>query len=273
MRILMDNGIFSHSEFAEDAIRPTEVLWGDIREIKDVYGYKRKAPHADKEYQSQIEAIFTVGRLIREGKIKAYDYIEIFFEKMRDKSKIHVFNAMKNCQIHRCRPALERTKFRRSINFIDTISKGGKKDRKAGVELGEANQIAVFEWFCSLNGEFVDLLIQHAVEIGLTDFEVESLRNIGWFQFLCQRSGSPENYPDVFHLWAAERNGFDAFLTLEKRLPNLVCRVKSEKDQKFEIQTEVLRPLDLLHKLGIEKPDPVPIEADRFYYWHEPVDS
>jgi hypothetical protein len=55
---------------------------------------------------------------------------------------------------------------------------------------------------------------------------------------------------------------------LEKRLPNLVSRVTNETIQKIKIQTEVLRPLDLLRKLGIDNPDPVPMEPDRFYYYY-----
>jgi hypothetical protein len=112
-------------------------------------------------------------------------------------------------------------------------------------------------------------LISHRELFRLTDFDVESFRDIGWFQFLCERSGSAENYPDVFHLWTVKRNCLDAILTLEKRLPNLVDRVKNERNKQIEIKTEVLRPLDLLQKLGIDSPDPVPVNADRFYHLHE----
>lgn len=271
MQILLDNGIFSHSEFAEPAIKQTSVRWGDTDQSFPVQGFMRKRPDKDPDSQRQKDALFTVGRLIREGRIEAYDYDEILFERMRDTAKIPEFNALQDCKIHRCRPALERSKFRQTVNFRDAISKGGKKDRKAGVDLGQANQIAFLEWLCSLSRDHVNLFMKHAPQIGMTEFEVESLKNIEWFQFLCQRSGSPENYPDIFHLWTAERNGFDGVLTLEKRLPNLVSRVRNERLKKIQIQTEVLRPLDFLRKLGIDEPDPVPMQTDRFYYWHEVV--
>jgi hypothetical protein len=35
------------------------------------------------------------------------------------------------------------------------------------------------------------------------------------------------------------------------------------------IQTEVLRPLDLLNRLGIKDPDPVVVNDGRFYHLHE----
>lgn len=269
MKILLDTGIFSHSEFMEDVIKETSVAWGDTVQVIPVHGLARKKPDKDLTYQGQKEALFTVGRFIREGRIEAYDYVEIQFETMRGKSQFTSCNALRDCKIHRCHPALERSKFRQTTNIIDTISKGGKKDRKAGVDIGEANQIAFFTFLLGLQTEHVDILIQHAEQIGLTEFEVESLRDIHWFQLLCQQSKSPENYPDVFHLWTAERNGLDAVLTLEKRLPNLVSRVRSEKKRAIEIRTEVLRPLNLMQQMGVEKPDPIPLEIDRFYHLHE----
>ena len=272
MRILLDNGIFSHSEFAETAIKRTSVRWGDTDQVVPVHGLIRKVPDKNVEYQRHKEALFTVGRLIREGRIEAYTYIELLFERMRGRGRIQEFNALQGCNIHECKPALERSKFRSTANFLDHIAKGGRKDRKAGAEPSEANQITFLEWLCSLNKEHVTVLIQHSPQIGLNEFEVESLRNIAWFQFLCQRWASSENYPDVFHLWTAERNSLDAVLTLEKGLPNLVSGIRKEKYKKIEIKTQVLRPLKLLQKLGLDTPDPVPMEADHFYHWHEATD-
>lgn len=265
MKILLDNGIFIHSEFAEDAINPTTVNWGDTTITRSVHGFVRKKPDDDPEYQSQKEALFTVGTLIREGRIQAYDYIEIRFERMRGRAPIQHFNALQNCQIHRCLTPVERSRFRQTINIMETIAKGGKNDRKAGTALGIANQIPFFEWLCRLSKPNVDNIVKHAADIGLPPFEVESLKNVEWFQVVCRRSGSPENYPDVFHLWTAERNGLDAVLTLEKRLPNLVFRINNERNKKIQIRTEVLRPLQLLRKLGINETDPVPMAPDRFY--------
>jgi hypothetical protein len=263
MRILLDNGIFSHSEFAEPAVMQTSVRWGDRDHVFSVHGLVRKAPDENAEYQSQQEALFTVGRLIREGRIEAYDYNEIQFERIRGKTAVQGCNALTGCTIHRCPPAVERSRFRKSINFMDVISKGGKKDKRAGADLGEANQIAFLKWLCTLRKEQMGVLISLAPQIGLTGFEIESVKNIDWFKFLCQRSGSPENYPDVFHLWTAERNGLDALLTLDGRLQNLVSSVRNEKVRRFEIKTDVLRPLELLQKLGINDPDPVPMDANR----------
>ena len=262
MRVLLDNGIFSHSEFAESAVRQISVRWGETDCVSDVHGVVRKAPDKNVEYQEQKEALFTVGRLIRTGLIEAYSYSEIDCERWRDKIGLGVCNALRGCGINGCSPAVNRLQFRQTVDFTDAISKGGKKDIKAGVALGEANQMAFLKWLCALTKEYIELLVSHATLIGLTEFDIQSLRNVQWFQLLCNRSMSPENYPDVFHLWTAERNGLDALLTLDNRLSHLVCRVRNEKAKEIAIRTEVLRPLDLLQMFGIGDPDPVPMEAD-----------
>ncbi len=270
IRILLDNGIFSHSEFAEGVEEATSLLWGN-KAPTFLHGFVRKDLVGKVGYLKQMEALFTVGRLIREGRIEAYDYNEIRFERARGSTGLGACNALHGCKIHSCRPALERSKFMRTLDFRNFISKGGKKDRERVLPTGDLSQIAFFKWLCALGKEHIEALIPHAATIGLTAFEIESLKNIEWFRFICQRSGSPENYPDVFHLWTAERNGLDAVLTLDKGLQNLVSRVRNERVRKFGVTAEVLRPLDLLQKLGIGEPDPVPIGANRFYHWHELV--
>ena len=262
VRILLDNGVFIHSEFAEGAEKATSLRWAN-KDPVFLHGFVRKAPVRDQE---QMEALFTVGRLIREGRIEAFDYNEIQFEGMKHKRGLPVCNALQGCCPRTCPPAVQRSKFRTTHNFAEFISKGGKEDREAGIAPAEGNQIAFFQWLRTLTRADIEALIPL---IDLTVFEIENLRNIEWFKSLCQRSQSPENYPDVFHLWTAERNGLDAFLTLDATFQNLVCGVRNEKVRKIEIRAEVLRPLDLLQKLGIDKPDPVPMEHNRFYHLHE----
>jgi hypothetical protein len=269
VRVLLDNGIFIHAEFAQGAVKRTRVRWGRTDQTIEVHGVARKPPVTDIDYQQQKEALFTIGRLIREGRIEAFDYWEIQCERWRGTPTIQECNALRGCDIRSCDPAIQRSKFRQSVDLTDVFSKGGKKDIKKGVELGQANQIVFFEWLCTLGNREIDLLISHATPLRLTPFEIDSFRDIGYFQFLCQRAGSRENYPDVFHLWTAKRNNLDALLTMETTLPKLVSRVKNEKSRKVEIDIEVIRPLDLLKKLGIEKPDPVPLEFGHFYHLHE----
>jgi hypothetical protein len=266
LRVLIDAGVVIHSEFAEHAIKemPESSVWSSDGSATRISGLKRKQPNENEDDRKQKEALFTVGRMIRKKTIEAYTYSEIDVETLRGRPLVQEFNALRRCTFQPCEPAIERSRFRRTSDFMDFFAKGGKKDRRLGLH-GQANQIAFLEWLCILDKECVDVLIQHTNVIGLSAFEVDSLRNLEWFQLLCKRSGSSENYPDVFHLWTAQRHGLDALLTLDKKLPRLVDRVKNEKKREIDIRTEVLRPLDLLHRLGVSVPDPVPITSGRFY--------
>lgn len=270
-KVLLDTGIYIHSEFSSPATNQSNVRWGSRDMAITLHGVTRETPSSNPEYQKQIDALFTVGRLIREGHIMAFIYEEIHAEIVRGKRALAICNALSDCTFKQCPPPLDRAKFRSTISLEQYSRKGGKKDLKAGAKIDSVNQILFFKWLCSLAQEHIERLIAHADKIGLTEFEVQSLREVEWFRYLCSRSGSSENYPDVFHLWTAERNRLDAFLTLEARFPNIISNVRMEKQQGREIRTQVLRPLDLLQLLGIDKPDPVPLEVNRFYHLHETI--
>ena len=268
IRILLDNNVLAHAEFVEQTEESRSVTWGNRRVRTAIGGFRRKDPAKDESYQLQIDALFTVGRLVREGILEAYTYSELRWEAARATCRISDFSALNGCHIHDCSPALERSRFRATSNFLDYLRKGGRKDRSAGRSAGlldsEFGQIAFIEWLLKLDERAVDTLVRHASHIGLTEFEVDSLRDLGWLKFVCQRFQSRENYPDAFHLWTAERNGLNV-LTLENKLPNQVKAIKDEKRRVREIRADVMRPLDLLCKLGISESDPVPIEHGRFY--------
>lgn len=187
---------------------------------------------------------------------------------MRYRPLLPFGNALRDCEIVTCNAPLERTKFMNTIDISEYLSKGGKKDRKKGVRSSPVSQISFLEMLSHLDSRTVQALVTQADRLRLTEFELESLNNMQRFQFLCERS-CRESYPDVFHLWAAERNGLHVLLTLDNGLLELVSRVKGEKRRRAEIATQVLRPMELLHQLGIRHPDPVPLEEGRFYYLHE----
>ncbi len=57
----------------------------------------------------------------------------------------------------------------------------------------------------------------------------------------------------------------DVFLTLEKRLPNTVASFPKQPKVGPTFPTQVIRPQELLKRLGISEPDPVPIKTGWFY--------
>lgn len=263
MKLLFDTGIHIHSEFGMYVNEKHTQPWGETTLTMDILRIVRRPLHRDPSEQRERDSLFTVGRLLRQGAIKAYDYDELFFERWHSRTG-KVVNALKGCNIAHCEPALRRTKFRNSIQFDEVTSKGGRKDLRAGIAPSNFTQIAFMKWLMSLSETEVQLFIDHAQAIGLTEFETESLRQLDWFKIMCSRSGSPENYVDVFHLWTAERNGLD-LLTLDRKIKRLCERVRTEKSRPIELNTRVFQPSELLREMKVENPDPVPIKSNQFY--------
>jgi hypothetical protein len=269
MKVLLDNGIFAHSEFAVSSSRRVSVNWGGSDHSVEIHGVMRKPPYENPDYQRQIDSLFTVGRLIRSGQIEAYSYVEIDCERIRGTPKLGICNALSGCSIRRSEPAINRGKFRQTLNISDWASKGGKKDRKKGnATLGGANQLAFLTWLYGLDKRDVGVLLTHAQRLKLSDFDIASFNDLNWFRYICSRCGTTENYVDAFHLWTARRNSLDAFLTLENTFQNIISNVKKEK-KTLGTTVEVLRPLDLLQNFGVKEVDPVPMEYGRFYHLHE----
>ncbi len=269
MKILLDNSILSGAELAESVVKEELVSWGDIQQKVNIHGYRKKV-HKDTNKQKEIDAICTVGRLIREGKATVYSYNELDFEAFRRSVTVKEYNPLADCELKRCKSPIERSKFRQTINFFEHMAKGGKNDKKYKPEnVSTFNQIPFITWLIELQEESINNFIEKKGILGLSDFEIESLNNIEWFKFICSRFDTPENYPDAFHLWAAERNNIDVFLTLEKKLPNTVKSINNSRNTKFGIKTKVCKPIEFLNSIGIIELDEPPIVEGEFYTFME----
>lgn len=263
MRVMLDNSVYAHSQFAEPARGPQGPRFGIHNQQYQVYGFIRKELDPNPEYQAQKNSLFTIGRLIREKTVAAFTYNELRYESLNRVIGVSEFDALADCPVMHCPPALERSRFQLG-DFFDFTRKGGKKDRKRGANIS-LSQIQFMEWLCSLDEMMIAKLLDLKITLGLTDFEVDSLQNLKYFQMLCAIGRSPEHYPDIFHLWTAQRNRIDVFLTLERKLPEMASR--AERSMKIEPQfsTKVLRPIEFLQLLDITCPDPIPLERNRFY--------
>jgi hypothetical protein len=260
---MLDNGIFGHSQFADSAMGPQGPRFGPGNEHHQVWGVVRKKLDPNSEYQSQIDSLFTVGRLIREKQVEAFTYRELMYESFSRIIGMSEFDALAGCAIADCPPALMRSRFR-SGDLFEFVRKGGKKDRKRGLDTG-LSQINFMQWLCTFDDRHITAILEYRAALGLTEFEVESLRNLRCFQRLCEVSRSPENFPDMFHVWTAQRNRMDVFLTLESTLPQIFNHIEDARIVEIEHQTKVLRPLEFLRLMGVTQPDPVPIQPGQFY--------
>lgn len=262
MRVMLDNDISGHSQLCDWAMGPQGQFFGTQNQHYEVLGMIRRKPHSDAVFQAQVDSLFTVGRLIREKQIEAFTYGELGCERMHQ-STDSMLGALAECEIHKCPPAIERSRFYRG-SYTAYVRKGGKEDRKRGVELG-VSQIAFMRMLCGLKDGFLPQFIAVKDLVGLTDFEIESLENLKSFQHFCRISNSEENYPDMFHLWTAQRNRIEVLLTLDNKLVNIADMIGKSRGVQIEFPTQVLRPTQLLSLLNVKVPDPIPIKHDRFY--------
>lgn len=109
-RVLLDNGIIGAAELAEPATEEKTVIWGDTQQKVEVAGYRKKIA-GNASDQGEVDAIVTIGRLIREATIAAYTYSELRFELFRRASPVRAFYALDGCHIARCLAPIERSRF------------------------------------------------------------------------------------------------------------------------------------------------------------------
>ena len=269
VRILFDAGTRIHSEAVAGAELDEEIQWGESTIKIPVTGYIRKPKNKNFTdiHQREVDALHTVGRLVRERRIEAYCSSEIQKELMRGRLSDPILNALRNCEFKSCESPIERSKFRSTIDLSEFLAKGGKKDRKKGY--GQFTQIAFMRWLNELTLQERETIRSHGEQIGLTSFEMDSIAELDGYQALSLGLRGDENLPDAFHVWTAHRHGMSFFLTLDRKLVDGVKAMQKQHNPSFKITPQVVMPLDLLSALGVTEPDPIPIENDRFYYFHE----
>ncbi len=263
MRVLIDNSVTGASKLCESATGPQGPRFGPLNAHFEVWGLTRKKPNPSATFQAEADSLFTIGRLIREGQIEACTYSELVHERMWQPGYDPMVDALAECRLNRCPPAIERSRFQGG-SFPDFFRKGGKKDRKYGIT-SKISQIAFMQMLCGLDGERLSKSERLIAALKLTEFDVESLKGLKTFQRLCKLGNSPENYPDIFHWWTAQRNHIDAFLTMDFTFSRIARQIAKSRGVKLEYPTEVLKPSELLAKLGISEPDPIPIPHGRFF--------
>ncbi|YCM42268.1 hypothetical protein V2O64_13230 [Verrucomicrobiaceae bacterium 227] len=269
VRILFDAGTRIHSEAVAGAEIDEEIQWGESIIKLPVSGYIRKPKNKNFTdiHQREVDALHTVGRLIREHRIEAYCSSEIQKELMRGRLSDPTLNALRNCEFRSCGSPVERSKFRSTINLKEYLAKGGKKDRNE--EYGQFTQIAFMRWLNELTLQEREIIRSHGDQIGLTSFEIDSIAQLDCYQALSRGLRGDENLPDAFHVWTAHRHSMSFFLTLDRKLVGGVKAMQKQRNSPFSLIPQVVMPLELLSELGVAEPDPIPIENDRFYYFHE----
>ena len=188
----------------------------------------RKAISPDEKWRKiQADALPTIGRLCREGRVMLCQSTEIGLEMMKGayRGGNVVGDRLGEVKLAHVPCAIDRSKFQQ-MDLERYIEK------KTVVE------------FCKLLLH-LDSSAPPWLTDRLTDWELANLRNVERFRTLCKTLDESQ-YPDALHLWTAEVNGLDYFLTADRAFMNVMTRTA-----RVQLTTKPVGPRDMLDDLGI----------------------
>ena len=186
-------------------------------------------PPEQKWRRMQLEALPAIGRLCREGRMTLGRSTEISLETMKGtyRGGNVVGDLLGDVTLVHVPCAIDRSKFQ-------------QMDLEQYIE-----KTTVVE-FCKLLLHLDSSALESPWLIErFTDSELTNLRNLERFRTLCAALAESQ-YPDAFHLWTAEVNGLDYFLTADRSFINVMT-----KTARVQLTTRPVAPRDLLDDLGI----------------------
>jgi hypothetical protein len=125
MKVLVDTGVISSSDFLVGDSQVQELKWGNGRTHATIGGFKRVALDRDAGQQLEKDALFTVGRLARAEKITLHTYSELSVEIWRrPRGKEPFVNAFEQCEFLQCPAPIERSKFGSILDMKQWMAKG-----------------------------------------------------------------------------------------------------------------------------------------------------
>lgn len=246
-KVFLDNCIVSISDTVQMVKKSTTVNWGGKDHTVPVSGFVRKPLPIVSEVwkREQVECMPTIGRLARQKIITLLTYTETMSEGYKRRgsfSSTIIGNVFNGVEFEYVNAAVERSYFFQSPleEYIDNKS-----------------MIDYCRFLLDINP---DILIEKITRSrSFPDFLLENLRNVKKFRELC-KGLSEKQYPDAFHLWTAEANGADYFLTIDRKFTRLMTT-----NNKAELPCSPLSPSQLLDQLGIHERDPFEYAEGVFY--------
>jgi len=152
MRVMLDNSIPGHSQLCDWAMGPQGPLFG-AQSHCEVLGVARKKPHDDAAFQTQVDSLFTIGRLIREKRIEAFTYGELRCESMQQFIGDPMLDALAECEIKTCPPAIERSASSEAA-ISRSQERATRRIEKRGLD-ARLSQIAFIQMLCELGEGFL----------------------------------------------------------------------------------------------------------------------
>lgn len=240
---LVDTSVFRLSLTANVVRVPVE----SGANARELIGIRRQPPRRPDQHwlQRQIEAIPTIARLVRAGQLTLADSMELSLEEIKG-TYVGVSgitgDLFRDVRWNHVPAAIERSKFQQMD--MDSYT------RKEAVVA-----------FCKilLGLDYKAMATRPRFLQRFTDVEQENLRSVDRFRQICSAL-SENHYPDALHLWTAEVNGLDYFLTADRAFTNAMT-----KTSRILLTTRPMSPVDLLTELGVTEMDPMPIADDNIH--------
>jgi predicted nucleic acid-binding protein len=246
IRVLLDTAVLRHSATMVSVKKEHTLQLGSIERKYNILGMQRNTDHISRGIwlKNQVEALPTIMRLAREGNILIFSYIELDFETMRGSFDLRGGRGdlLKDVKIEDIPPAVDRSKFQQTEDFYENerLIEFCKFLIKVDIKEFEKRRY----WFLSR----------------FTEFERQNLKSLNRFKELCSAIDE-KHYADAFHLWTAEVNGLDFFLTADRKFINVMSKTSCS-----QLKTKPVAPAELLDYLGIKEREPMPIADYDFHY-------
>jgi hypothetical protein len=244
--IFVDNCIDSLSNTMQGVNKVQDVVWGDTIQAINILGFERKPmPNSDHEWKrKQIECLPTVGRIAREGKIVLYTYDELQHEAFKRPGSFPsnvLGDLFAGVTFMHVDAAVERSFF-----FQMEMSEYISKDQ----------MITFCKWLHSPKIE--DMVDRLASLERYPAFLLNNLKGVQRFRDLCNGLAEKQ-YPDAFHLWTAEVNEIEYFLTTDQKFIRAMTVTK-----RMNLPCRPLSPSDLLDVLEIDDRVPFDYKENQF---------
>jgi hypothetical protein len=228
---LVDTSVWRLAEFARPVKVHQKMAILGREQTLTILAMRRVGPY-DAWKERQIESLPTIARPACEGAIRLFDSGELELETL--KGTIFggvVTHLLEKVPTFRATSPIERSRF-----------------QQMGIEqyADKSTFVRFCRWLLSLD----TVQVEKNPDVRPRFPDSASIER---FKEIC--SDLPEkHFPDAFHLWTAEINGLDYFLSADKKFAKVMTLTK-----RMRLNSKPLAPRDLLESLGITELDPLPI--------------
>lgn len=247
LKVLIDRNLEQLAVRAEGATKTETIQWGPHNISSEIHGYRGKPMPQGDWLALQLRALPTIARLAKEGKLIFCTSQELGFESFQAARGYQGFvgDIFRDISFKDVPPAIDRSYFSQSGDLGEYTS-------------GEAQAKWCKEFLLKVSDERKLLKALERYD-ALPEFNRQNIANLSRFRELCANLTTSDHHRDAFHLWTAEVNGLDYFVTADKRFINVMT-----KSKRVDLPTPPISPAELLERLGVRELDPLPLDDRRF---------